>query len=231
MKKITLLLLFLFSSISGYSQLALEGFENTTGPDAPSYIDWPLGTGNWAVFDNGVGSTQRWGINNAITTPATVYQGDNAAYIDRENIGIGNTSEEYLATPVVQIPANGVLHFYTRMNTQGNQGTIYQIKVAPATADQNNPNAYSLVQQWTEDELIVPTSNFNIYTEKTVNLSAYANQFVYVSFVKVFTQTGTGIGGDTWFIDNVSIDSPCLTPTGLTVSLISSNDLLLFKSP
>jgi gliding motility-associated-like protein len=223
MKKITLLLLFLFISISGYSQLPLEGFENTTGPDASPSTNWTLGTGNWAVFDNGVGSTQRWEINNDITTPVSVYQGINAAYVNLENVGTGNTSEEYLATPPIQIPTNGVLHFYTRMNTFGNQGTIYQIKVAPATASQTDPFAYSLVQQWTENELIVPTSNFNIFTEKTVDLSAYATEFVYVSFVKIFTQSGAGTGGDTWLIDDVSIDSPCLTPTGLTVSSITSN--------
>jgi gliding motility-associated-like protein len=227
MKKITLLLLFLFSSISGYSQLSLEGFENTTGPDAFPSTNWTLVTGNWAVFDNGVGSTQRWEINNTITIPASIYQGVNAAYVNIENIGAGNTSEEYLATPPVLIPANGVLNFYTRMNTSGNQGTIYQIKVAPITASPIDPFAYSLVQQWTENELIVPTSNFNIYTEKTVDLSAYSNQFVYVSFVKIFDQSGPGTGGDTWFIDNVSIDSPCLTPTGLTVSAITSNSTSL----
>ena len=230
MKKITLLLLFLFSSISGYSQLSLEGFENTTGPDALPSTNWTLGTGNWAVFDNGVSGTTtnaRWEINSAITTPVSVYQGLNAAYVDRENINAGNTSEEFLATPPVLIPANGVLNFYTRMNTTGNQGTIYQIRVAPATASQTDPFAYSLVEQWTEDQLIVPTSNFNIYTEKTVDLSAFATQFVYVSFVKIFSQTGSGIGGDRWFIDNVSIDSPCLTPTGLTVSAITTDSASL----
>jgi hypothetical protein len=230
MKKITLLLLILFSSISGYSQLTLEGFENTTGPDAFPSTNWTLGTGNWAVFDNGISGTTtnvQWDINSAITTPVSVYQGVNSAYVNIENVGAGNTSEEYLATPPVLIPANGVLNFYTRMNTSGNQGTIYQIRVAPATASQTDTFAYSLVQQWTENELIVPTSNFDIFTEKTVDLSTYANQFVYVSFVKIFTQTGTGTGGDTWYIDNVSIDSPCLTPTGLTVSLITSNSASL----
>jgi hypothetical protein len=227
MKKITLLLLFLFISISSYSQLALEGFENTTGPDALPLTSWGLGSGTWAVFDNGIGTNVRWGINAAITTPVTVYQGVNAAYVNRENIGAGNTSEDYLATPAVLVPTNGVLHFYTRMFTSGNQGTIYQIKVAPASATQTDPFAYSLVQQWTEDDLIIPASNFNIYTEKTVDLSAFATQFVYVSFVKIFTQPDGNLGGDRWLIDNVSIDSPCLTPTGLTVSAITANSASL----
>ncbi|MDN3678531.1 fibronectin type III domain-containing protein [Flavobacterium paronense] len=229
MKKFTLLLLFLFISISSYSQLSLEGFENTTGPDASPSTNWTLGTGNWAVFDNAVGPNVRWGINNTVATPPIVYQGTNAAYVNRgENIGQGNTSEDYLATPLVQIPANGVLHFYTRMFTSGNQGTIYQIKVAPALASQTDPLAYSLAQQWTEDELITPTSNFNIYTEKTVDLgTSFGGQFVYVAFVKVYTQPSTSIDGDRWLIDDVSIDTPCLVPTGLTVSAITANGATL----
>ena len=217
MKKITLsILVLVLFSINAYSQLT-EGFESTTGPDALPSTNWTLGSGNWAVFDNGIG-TQRWGINSTVSTPVTVYQGTNAAYITRDNIGQGNTSENYLATPAVQIPTNGELHFFTRMFTSGNQGTIYQIKIAPATASQTDVSAYSLVQQWTESELIVPTSNFNIYTEKTVDLSAFASQFVYISFVKVYTQPTTSLDGDRWLIDNVGINSQCLAPTGLTFS-------------
>ena len=221
MKKITSLLLFLFLSFNCYSQLALEGFENTTGPDASPLTSWTLGAGNWATFDN-IGNDNlfpvRWGITNTVSTPVSVYQGTNAASVNRENVNAGNTSEEYLATPPVFIPANGVLNFYTRMLTSGNQGTIYQIKVSPANEEQTDPNPYILIQQWTEDQLIVPTTNFNIYTEKTVDLSAFAGQFVYVSFVKVYTQIGGSIGGDRWFIDNVSIDSACLSPTAVTAS-------------
>ena len=226
MKKITLsILVIVLFSINAYSQLT-EGFESTTGPDVLPSTNWTLGSGNWAVFDNGIG-TQRWGINSTVSTPVTVYQGTNAAYITRDNIGQGNTSENYLATPAVQIPTNGELHFFTRMFTSGNQGTIYQIKIAPATASQTDVSAYSLVQQWTESELIVPTSNFNIYTEKTVDLSAFASQFVYISFVKVYTQPTTSLDGDRWLIDNVGINSQCLAPTGLTYSAITVNGATL----
>ncbi|WP_295334201.1 hypothetical protein, partial [Flavobacterium sp.] len=62
MKKITILLLPFLLSICGYAQMAVEGFESTTGPDALPSTNWTLGTGNWAVFDNGVGVGQRWGI-------------------------------------------------------------------------------------------------------------------------------------------------------------------------
>ncbi|TBX69933.1 hypothetical protein EZL74_05820 [Flavobacterium silvisoli] len=223
MKRITLLLLLLFLSASSYSQMAVEGFESTTGPDALPSTNWTLGTGNWAVFDNGVGTGQRWGINNTVITPPIVYQGSNAAYVNRENIGLGNTSEDFLATPLVTIPTNGQLHFYTRSFTSGNQGTIYQIRVAPASATQTNPAGYTTIQQWTEAQL---TAVFNIYEEKVVNLSAYANQQVYVSFVMVYTQPTTALSGDRWLVDDVSIVQQCLDPTNLTatnITLTSAN--------
>ncbi len=212
MKKIIFLVLLSILSLKGYSQFtpALEGFESTTGPDVGT--NWTLGTGNWAVFDNGVGLGQRWGINTALP-----YQGLNAAYINRENIGAGNMSEDYLASPLVSIPANGQLHFFTRTFTSGNQGTIYQLKVAPSSQSQTNPAAYSLVQQWTENEISTP---FNTYTEKVVNLSAYAGQQVYLAFVMQWTQTGTATG-DRWLVDNVSLVIQCDDPTLATVGSIN----------
>jgi gliding motility-associated-like protein len=223
MKKITLLLLLLLLSISGYSQMAVEGFESTTGPDALPSTNWTLGTGNWAVFDNGIGLVQRWGINSTVTTPPIVYQGANAAYVSRENIGQNNTSEDFLATPLVTIPTNGQLHFYTRSFSSANQGTIYQIRVTPASAGQTNVPAYSTIQQWTEAQL---TATFNIYEEKVVNLSAFAGQQVYVAFVMVYNQLTTTLGGDRWLVDDVSIVEQCLDPTNLVatnIGLTSAN--------
>ena len=215
MKKITLLLLMMFLSITGYSQLALEGFESTTGPDALPSTNWTLGTGNWAVFDNGIGTGQRWGINTA-----NVCSGVQIAYVNREFIGQGNTSEDYLATPLVTIPTNGELHFLTKSFTSGNQGTIYQIRVATATATQTNPAAYTLVQQWTETEL---TAVYNVCEEKIVDLSAYAGQQIFVSFVMIFTQPTASLGGDRLLVDNVSINQKCLVSTGLTATGITFN--------
>jgi gliding motility-associated-like protein len=226
MKKIIFSLLLTTVSICGYSQMAQEGFESTTGPDALPATTWSLGTGDWAVFDNGVGTGQRWGINSAITTPPVVYQGVNSAYVRNENIGAGNTSEDYLATPLVTIPANGQLRFFTRMFTSGNQGTIYQIKIAPGMdpSFQTDPSAYTLVQQWTETEL---TTTFNIYEEKTVDLTAYAGMDVYVSFVMVYTQPDANLGGDRWLVDNVSIVQQCFPPTAAVAGLITQTSATL----
>ena len=229
MKKITLLIVTLFLSLAGYAQFPIpgtEGFENTTGPGAGT--TWTLGTGNWAVFDNGVGLAQRWNINNGVQSPPLVYAGTNAAYMNRENIGIGNTSEDYLATPIVTVPTNGQLRFFARTFTNGNTGTIYQVKIKSAVStSQTNLADYVLLEEYDENELTVDEDGvqnpFNVYTEKVIDIPASYGSQVYIAFVMKYTQTVTGISGDRWLLDNVRIAEKCLDPTTLTSSGIVFN--------
>jgi len=222
MKRQLFLLAVLLYSISGFSQF-FEGFENTSGPETAPSTNWTLGSGNWAVFFNGVGVSEQWKINN--TAP---YQGVNAACVSRENIGLGNTEEDYLATPLVYVPVNGQLKFYNRTFINGNQGTLFQIKVAPATAPQNDPNFYTVIQQYTESEV---STAFDVYEEKTVDLSAFAGQQIYIAFVRQFTQPIATLGGDRWLIDSVSVGvisvSNCPKPIGLVSSSITPNSAVL----
>ena len=212
--------------------MALEGFESPAPTPGPLPITWSLGTDTWGIFENNspssVGTGQSWGIN--AFAAALPYQGANCASVSREQIGQGNTSADYLATPAVLIPTNGELHFFTRMFTSGNQGTIYQIRVAPSpTAVQTDPTAYTqLAQQWTEADM---TAVYNVYEEKIVDLSAYAGQTVYVSFVKIFTQPTGNVDGDRWLIDNVSINSQCLIPTALTATVAPNGATLNWANP
>jgi hypothetical protein len=238
MNKLRLTLFVLFLSLSAYCQFptpGVEGFENTTGPDAPPATNWTLGTGatgnQWAVFDNGVSAATNvnWSIN------ATSYQGTNAAYMNRQNVGNGSTSEDYLATPLVTVPANGQLHFFSRTFVNGLTGTLYQIKIAPATALQTDFNAYSLVVQYNEDQLTFNDQTgvqnlFSTYTEKVVPLSAFAGQQVYIAFVMKNTQTGTAATGDRWLLDDVSLVEQCLNPSGGTATVLSTSASLNWAS-
>ena len=224
MKKITLLIITLLLSFTSFSQLqpppGIEGFENTAGPDLASPTTpspWNIGTGEWQVFDNGVGLTRRWGISTVVDN---VYQGLNAAYMDREFIGQGNTSEDYLATPLVTVPANGQLRFYTRSTIAQETATLFQIKIAPVTGSQLNPSDYTLVQQWTEATL---TTTYNVYEQKIVNLSSYAGQQVYIAFVMKYTQNVPGLSGDRWLVDNVQLVENCLNPANLNVNPVTFN--------
>ncbi len=228
MKKFTLLLLFLFISVSGYSQLFgnTEGFEGFPAPTGALPQTWTLGTGNWGVFERNSnpieGTDESWGINPFAT--GIQYQGTNCASVSREQIQQGNTSEDFLATSTISVPATGVteLRFWTRMFTSGNQGTIYKVMVAPAIFPQTDPNSYTDLQQWSELDLIVPTSNFNIWTEKVVDLSAFAGNDVYIAFVRVYTQPTGAQDGDRWLIDNVAVNTQCTTPAPAAATAITS---------
>ncbi|HEX9980440.1 MAG TPA: fibronectin type III domain-containing protein, partial [Flavobacterium sp.] len=224
MKKIIFLIFVFFLSLHGYSQFT-EGFEDTTGPDLVT-DQWDLGStglgsnGIWGVFDNGVGTVQNWMTNSGA---GNVYEGLNAAYVNREFVGAGNTSRDYLATPRITIPANGQLRFFTRTTVVSDNGTIYKIMVSTSPV-QNDPSAYTLVTQFTELEL---NAVYNIYEEKVVDLDAYAGQEVYVAFVMENTQETGGLEGDRWLVDNVRVVPQCVNPTNLTAGSISQTSATL----
>jgi gliding motility-associated-like protein len=193
MKKITLILFSFFFSSLGYSQLALEGFEGTFPPT------------NWAVFDIGVGGSTDWATNT------NSCQGTLAAYMNRQNIGQGVSSAEYLATSSFTVPVNGELRFFSRSFTAGNQGTTYEVRLATGASTQNLPASYNtLLATYTEDQL---SAVFNVCDEHVINLAAFSGQTVYISFVMKYTQPGTNLSGDRWLLDNVQVIEKCLDPT------------------
>ena len=217
MKKIIFFLAFLFS-YSGYSQL-LEGFEGTTLPNTTT-DQWDLSasTGIWGVFDNGVGTGISWNVSTIVNS------GTRAAFMNREFVGQGNTSQDYLATPSVNITTNGELRFWTRTNIVGDQGTVFKIMVKPVSVSaQNDPTGYVLLQQFSESNL---NTVFNEYQEKVVDISTYAGQDVYVAFVMEFTQPGAGVGGDRWLLDDVKIVEKCFPPTALSATPLSTSAIL-----
>ncbi len=200
MRKITLLLFAFICSFTGYSQgLPLEGFEGTTFPPT-----------DWAVFDIGVGGTVDWSTN------PNSCQGTLAAYMNRQNIAQGVSTEEYLSTPSVLVPVNGELRFFSRTFTAGNSGTTYEVKLAPGTSNQNLPASYTTtLATYTEDEL---SAVFNVCDEKVINLAAYAGQNVYIAFVMKYTQPSNSLTGDRWLLDNVQVVEKCLDPAGLAAA-------------
>ncbi|TBX70617.1 T9SS type A sorting domain-containing protein [Flavobacterium silvisoli] len=222
MKQLLLSLCLGLYSIAGFSQF-FEGFENTYGPDLYPTSVWTLSSGNWAFFSNEFGIMEQWKTNNTIP-----YQGANAAYVSNENIGLNNTGEDYLITPLVDIPMNGQLKFWSRTFFSGNQGTLYQIRVAPMTASQTDIGSYTVLAQFTENEL---STTFDVYEEKTINLSAFSGQGIYIAFVRVFTQPTATLGGDCWLLDNVSVEasltSNCPKPTQLVSSSITPTSAVL----
>ena len=212
MKKTTLFLLFTFYSLLGFGQTFPEGFEAS---------DSSLPTG-WNQLQSGAGTVQFWKISSLVTTPPFICEGLNAAFIDRENLGINNSSQDYLITPSFIVPANGQVRFFSRQGFVGDQGTIYKLKVS-VNADFTVLADYIDVKTWTEDQM---NTTFNQCQEQKVSLSAYAGQTIFMAFVREVTQTTGAITGDRWLVDKVNVVQECIAPSlGSydTVTAISAN--------
>ena len=220
MKKITLLLLTLLLSISGISQTLQEGFEGATFPPTTP-------APGWVVFQNTVGS-RPWGVSASIDA----HTGTKAAQMNcRQGIGDTNTSKDFLVTPLVTIPANGQLRFWTKTLANGNQNALFQIRVASGAnvANQTDPAAFNvapanLIQEWADDQICLV---YNEYEEKVINFPpALIGTAVYIAFVNEYTQL-SGTSGDTWYVDDVLLISRCLEPTALPTNPILSTSATL----
>jgi hypothetical protein len=123
MKKKLLLVLGLALSTIAQAQF----FEDFEGESMPNYEtgQWTLDSGDWYVWDNGIGEF-KWTTFTGVTDPPMVY-GERSAYINRENIGINNTDEDWLITPAVTIGPDQWLSFYNRTTISGDQGTYFQV--------------------------------------------------------------------------------------------------------
>ncbi|MFY7810312.1 MAG: choice-of-anchor J domain-containing protein, partial [Flavobacterium sp.] len=215
MKKTLLFILYFWFSTLLYAQLGPEGFNNV-----------PIPTG-WLVTDNGVGPAQTW--TTALTAP--VCEGTRQARCTIENIGQGNTSQDWLISPQFTVPANGQLIFSGRTGAAGNQNTILKVYIS-TNANQNNLASFTLLQQFTEDQL---SAVWNVCEDKTINFPvATLGQNVYIAFVREFTQTApnsTPAAGDTFFIDNIKVVEQCLVPTSLSVTSITATGATLSWTP
>ncbi len=177
-----------------------EGFENSVFP--------PSG---WLATNAGTSDGQFWKKN---TLPWPAYEGTNCAFVDRSNIGQGNTSENWLITPAITIGASKALSFYCRQTIMGDHGTLYQVRIS--TTSQSDLNSYTTIASWPESAMI-PTLD---YIRIGFSLAAYEGQTVHIAFVKVFTQPGATTAGDRWLLDNVAVGDIQPNDTGLSPVMV-----------
>ena len=211
MKKITgnlLLLFILFTSITGYTQLAQEGFEGASFP--------PSG---WSLHNNGIGVLQQW--KQTIISENETYppkSGNHAAFIDRQNVPDGDPAKDWLVTSLFEMPSNGQLRFWSRLTLDGNQGSVYKVLIAPEGSDLTSLDSFTVVAAYTETE-INPTQRE--YNEVFISLPGTAGQNYHVAFLM------EGDFQDRWLIDDVRVVEECLAPTNLNASslLTTSADL------
>lgn len=203
MKKITLMLLMVFSSLAGYAQLASEGFEGS----------WPP-TG-WSV-ENVAGPIQTWqqaANNNAQPS----HNGDFSAFVSTEIVAEGTTTEDWLITAPFNVPTNGQLRFFSRLTQPGDQNTKYQVYINNNPATFNDISAYTslIAQPWGELDI---NPDQLVYNERVVQIpSSYTGTQARIAFVM------RGNNGDRWLVDDVSVVERCFDPTGVQVTNITTN--------
>ncbi len=183
-----------------------EGFEGNTFP--------PL---CWTSFrgENGLGTINDWMQYNES------YAGSKCAYIKFENVTDGSNAEDWLVTPGFSLPsASASLSFYQKQSYSQNYNSSYSVKIS--TVSQTDISSFTDLETYGEADFSTT------YTQKEIDLSAYAGQTVYIAFIM------TNDDGDNWFIDNFKVEGASgppianfsATPTNAcSGSPVSFNDL------
>jgi len=201
MKKTTLwlFLALVFSVGFSYGQGFTENFESGIPAD-------------WAKFtllNNAPGTVPVW----ENTTGATC-EGAKGAYVSNALIGINNTSAAWLVTSQKLIPANADITFLGVQTYPAQNGSIYELWVSATS--QTDVSTFTKIKSWTENEMN-PGNQLTCY-KQTVSLTAYANQNVYIAFVKRDTQYGNALQGERFTLDDVRLIGNCLPPTSASIA-------------
>ena len=195
MKKLLYLLLLLMC-FNSFGQLS-ENFDSSA--TLPS---------TWATFigSNGSGTSFNWGISTVRNYSVT-----NSAFVRYEANSNNLLNEDWLVTPLVDLTnySGCNLTFYGGQQYTDEYGTIYEVKIS--TTSQTNISSFVTIATFGESDFTTITVPA-LSSMKTIDLSAYNGQQIYVAFV--MTQND----GDNWFIDNVNI-----TGTLSTQSFFSNN--------
>uniref|UniRef100_UPI001358EF33 fibronectin type III domain-containing protein n=1 Tax=Flavobacterium sp. MK4S-17 TaxID=2543737 RepID=UPI001358EF33 len=203
MKKITLLILMLFTAFCGFAQLPQEGFEA-----------WP--PTEWLILQNDVGTTVFWrqsALNNDAEPP---YEGDYSAFLDKSNLPPNfDTPQDWLVTKEFTMPDNPELHFFSRLTLGGNDGSLYRVMIIDLTenpgADVNDFSNYTQLKEWNEIEINPIQTQ---YTEKILSSPDIPDTYIGHQVRMAFVMEGNN--GDRWLIDNVMVVEKCNAPTGLS---------------
>ncbi|NUY80686.1 T9SS type A sorting domain-containing protein [Flavobacterium sp. MAH-1] len=213
MKKIYLFLLLIGSLAQAQF---VETFDDNTVIPPAGNGPWTLPSGTWYVYDNGIG-TNYWTLNS--NYPAL--SGSHAAFMDRQNIGSGNLSKDYLVTPSFYVTPDAKLYFRASSAIAGYSNSKLQVWVAPGTADPTQASSFTtMLAEYNDD--VLPLNP--VYGQYEVTLPYPSGTAVYVAFVRTCTQTSGSQTGDRILLDDINNFSPvlsCHQPQNLTVTGVS----------
>ncbi len=167
-----------------YSLPFVEYFDNRSFPPT----DWMKFRG-----ENGLGITYDWDGNE------NGGYDNNGAMVRWENLG-GSILEDWLVSPLLSLGTNTTLSYFEKQDYGTDWGSNYSIRVS--TSSQNLHSEFSIIASY--DETTFSTD----YTMREIDLSAYDGQDVYIAFVM------TNDDGDSWYIDNISIEETIYNENG-----------------
>ena len=179
-----------------------ETFDGTTFP--------PTGWNSF-IGVNGLGTVENWkqqlsGTNNVAVC---VWEGPFAS-----------ASEDWLVTPQVAITAaNKNLTFLSSDSASTDYGSIYTVRVS--TTSQTDISSFTIID--TQDEIQIAHSITAAGAARTIDLSAYIGQSIYVAFVLEQND------GDLWRIDNVNFQG-CTNPVLTFASYTDISAVLNFAN-
>jgi Secretion system C-terminal sorting domain len=181
MRKIYFTFLLAISSFS-YGQF-FENFDGVTTPALPA---------GWVSFrgTDDAGTAFDW--TTATTRP---YSAPNCAFVRYQ---AGGLYEDWLVTPLIDLTnyTGSTLTFYGGQQYTVDYATIYDIRVS--TASQTTHGDFSSAQTFAETDFTTGTT-FGPGDLKTVDLSAYDGQQIYIAFVMIQND------GDNWFLDDPTV--------------------------
>ncbi|AXG72785.1 T9SS C-terminal target domain-containing protein [Flavobacterium arcticum] len=182
-----------------------------TLPFSEDFEDATFPANCWSTFrgTNNLGTSEDW---KRITSDT--YNGsEGTAYVQYENVS-GGLAEDWLVTPGIVLPETGgtiELKFQESQDYSSDYDGEYYIKIA--TSNPTDHNSYTTVINYGESDFS------NSYSERTVDLTAYEGQTVYVAFVMQQDD------GDNWYIDDISITEvapPLYAPVATAATSITT---------
>jgi hypothetical protein len=210
MKKITLTVLLLVSTIKLYSQnIFNENFETTTN----------LSSSGWRLYNdthtlnNGYDSifTHAWEIVEWAEETPNKAASTSSAFIE------SGPANRWLVTPSITIPANAlhtILTFKARSFDVAPRQDGFKLKISTTTNSKTSFTTTILSVPNTPNTLL------NQVIATTVDLSSYAGQTIYLAWVDDFE------GGNILAIDDIDI-----TVNGLSTNQFTANTFSIYPNP
>jgi len=170
-----------------------EGFEGTVFPPTC----WDVNDG-----ETGLGNNSQWIASDDF------HSGNQAAIIVWEELENGSFAEDWLVTPLINLPSSEIsLSYWEKELDNDDWNTSYSVKIS--TTSQIDHSSFTNIITYYEPDFS------NVYTQRSIDLSSYAGQSVYIAFVMKQNN------GDLWTLDDIKIEALAPIPTffSTTVSL------------